>query len=390
MDSNIEDSRSKEYDQSELRGYDLCAGIGGFRVASKAARVDVDFTGYCEIDKYARQGYEHAYDVSGEHALHDLREVTREKKDAPLKTDPKTTSERRQRLRKSLPDFDIIFSGFPCQSHSLMGNRRGKNDPRGNIFFDIKEIIAAKQPEYFILENVRSIKSVNNGRLYEEIVSSLQSDLEYNLNVWTLNAADYGVPQTRRRVFFVGSRNHSIPESSPPEVDRSNRNYLTSWHALDRDVDRKYFLSDKILETILKDKHKGYNRKAEINLLTARPLCKTMHKMHRASQDNYYSEPFIHGSYNEDAGEVKMNQTAGDGIRRLTPRESYRLQGFPEPLIDDILNSGLSDTRLYMLAGNAVPPPLAKEVLDHALSSDSHDDHTRVRRSRQLSFRRGS
>jgi DNA (cytosine-5)-methyltransferase 1 len=126
-------------------------------------------------------------------------------------------------------------------------------------------------------------------------------------------------------------------------------------------------LSAKILETILKDQHKGYRRPALINRLTARPLTRTMHKMHRASQDNYYSDSFIQGTYDAVTDAVTMASIESDRIRRITPREALRIQGFTETAIDAALTTGVSDTQLYMQAGNAVPPPLVEAVLGHLI-----------------------
>ena len=107
--------------------------------------------------------------------------------------------------------------------------------------------------------------------------------------------------------------------------------------------------------------------KSEINQFIARPLCKTMHKMHRASQDNYYSDAFVNGSWSEEEGLIVEANVGGDRIRRITPREALRIQSFQEPLIERLLSTGLSDTRLYMAAGNAVPPKLVAAVLGSLL-----------------------
>jgi DNA (cytosine-5)-methyltransferase 1 len=356
-----------------MKAFDLCSGIGGFRIGTELSRIgdQVDFVAYSDMDPYANKGYESIFDTEGESVLGDIQKHTRLQDELALEGPLKPRKERATKINRALPDFDLLFAGFPCQPHSLMGNRKGTRDDRGNLFYDIAEIIAVKKPEYFILENVKAIVSVNNGLFYKEIIETLEKKLKYKLRVWSLNALDYGVPQIRRRVFFVGSKYKDLPVGPPAKVDISEAEYPTTWHLLERGVDEKYFLSDNILKTILKNEHKGYKRKAEINKLIARPLCKSMHKMHRASQDNYYSEDFIQGSYFELKLAVEPVKIDKPKIRKITPREAFRIQSFPERHIDDLLDCKMSDTRLYMMAGNAVPPKLIKAILDHVFVADS-------------------
>jgi len=373
-----------------MKAFDLCSGIGGFRIGTELSCLGsgVHFIAHSDMDPYANKGYAAIFDPRGTERIYsandphnmdpvrlsdpaaslslgDIQQYTRLPDEMDSEGPLATLEERTARIGQVLPDFDILFAGFPCQPHSLMGNRKGTSDHRGNLFYDIAEIIRVRQPGYFILENVKAILSVNNGLFYREIVDILENKLKYKLRVWSLNAQDYGVPQVRRRVFFVGSKEQELPAEPPPTVDIAGSEYPTTWHLLERGADEKYFLSENILKTILKSEHKGYKRKAEINQLIARPLCKSMHKMHRASQDNYYSEDFIQGLYHTRSLAVELLPVVNPKIRKITPREAFRIQSFPAVHIDRLLDAGLSDTRLYMLAGNAVPPRLVKAILDH-------------------------
>jgi len=237
-------------------------------------------------------------------------------------------------------------------------------DERGSLFLDIAEVLRAMRPKRFVLENVRAIKSVNGGQFYTHVLDVLQHDLGYNVRSWELNAADYGIPQVRRRLFIVGC-DGALPDTPPPTVPFSRRTYASTWHLLERSVDSKYYLSTRLLRTIMKHQHKGYKRKADINRLVARPLTRTMHKMHRASQDNYFSEDFIHGTYDEVLRVVHPARIPNPRIRRITPREALRIQSFSEKQIDRALETGVSDTQLYMQAGNAAPPFLVRAVVAH-------------------------
>lgn len=351
-----------------ITAFDLFAGIGGFRAGGLAAKkVQVTFAGSCENDVHSARTYRAMFDPRSEAHVEDLCSLTRRPGEGAIKSFLKSAA-RSQKIRDNLPAFTLLTAGFPCQPHSLMGNRQGVNDDRGSLFFDIAEVLKAVSPPHFILENVRAIKSVNDGRLYADMLRVLQDDLGYNLRVWELNAADYGAPQTRRRVFFVGSHG-PLPTVPPPTVSPQIRPYPSVWHLLERSVPEKYYLSERILLTILKDQHKGYRRKAEINRLIGRPLTRTMHKMHRASQDNYYSDAFINGQFDAATGSVSFAPHGEDRIRRITPREAFRIQTFPEELIERAVASGTSDTQLYMQAGNAVPPALVTAVIDHAFGS---------------------
>ena len=352
-----------------MRVLDLCSGIGGFRIGldlSNYCDSAIEYTCFSEIDKYATQGYKAMFGCKDEIELGDIQLHTRFPEELGLEGVLPNRRNRKKVIEERIPDIDMLFAGFPCQPHSLMGNRKGNSDARGNLFYDIYEVLKVKKPEYFVLENVKSLISVNDGKFYEEIVEILTKKLKYSIQVLVLNASEFGIPQTRRRIFFVGSKSKKLKNLNieGQKVSIENADYKSTWHLLEREVDPKYYLSEKILKTILKDQHKGYSRKAEINKLIARPVTKTMHKMHRASQDNYYSESFVKGEYEEDTKSVIPDPNSNGKIRRLTPKEALRIQSFPEEYIDNLINSGLSDTRLYMVAGNAVPPLMVKAVLN--------------------------
>jgi DNA (cytosine-5)-methyltransferase 1 len=351
----------------KLRAYDLFAGIGGFRAGAMEYSTSMfEFVGYCEMDKYSKLNYDGMFGSQKENYIANIHTVTRKYSgiDDPWNSYNKDTN---QYISDHIPAHDILFAGFPCQPHSLMGNRRGLYDTRGELFFDIAAVIRSIKPKYFILENVRSIRSVNDGQLMKQIEHVLEKELGYNVSYLLLDSKNYGVPQTRRRIYMVGTADLDQKIGIPQTVEAKDRKYLTTWHLLEREVEDKYYLSERILKTILKSVHKGYSRPAEINKLVARPLTKTMHKMHRASQDNYYSDPFIKGEYDEDSGVVSLNPNATSRIRRITPREAFRIQGFSEDLTNKALSVGLSDTRYYMHTGNAVSPNAVAKVLDELL-----------------------
>ena len=335
-----------------MKGFDLFSGIGGFHhAAHDLLGKDYETVAYCEIDPKARIAYEATLRGSSPKAFSDVNDITGEF-DKSSKTFGNSNH-----IKKILPDFDILFAGFPCQPFSSMGLRNGMEDPRGILFNHIEAILKIKKPRYFILENVRGIKTIDNGAVMKHIMGQLNL-LGYQTTSWMLNSENYGVPQTRRRIFFVGDLkggNVNINEETPPkEVPISKRRYKSIIDILEKEVDKKYFLSEKIKKTILSSGTGGWKSKPEINKDPARPLTYTMHKMHRASQDNYYDLNYLsNGSKNK--------------IRRITPYEALLIQGFKKNITKKILNLGLSDTQIYKLAGNAVTSTTARSVLSHIL-----------------------
>ena len=232
----------------------------------------------------------------------------------------------------------MLIGGFPCQPFSMMGEERGFEDARGTLFFRIAEILKYKieqneKPRVVVLENVRSLKTHNKGKTFKTILSILENDLGYKVFYDILNTADYGIPQTRNRTYIVCFANEAADFSFPEKMPLNS----TLQDLLETDVDDKYFLSDKILPTILSDGTGGYRAKSEIDLKIARPLCATMAKMHRACQDNYV--------------------TQNGRVRRLTPRECARLQGFNDEFVIPV-----SDSQAYKQFGNAVTVNVSRAV----------------------------
>ena len=195
------------------------------------------------------------------------------------------------------------------------------------------KIKRGKKPKAIILENVRSLKTHDQGRTYKEIHRILQDVLGYKVFCDILNSADYGVPQTRNRTYIICFDNQNAEYRFPEKQELD----LTLQDLLEPEVDDKYFLSDRILPTILSNGTGGYKAKSEIDLKVARPLCATMAKMHRACQDNYVTQK--------------------GRVRRLTPRECARLQGFEDSFVIPV-----SDCQAYKQFGNAVTVNVSKAI----------------------------
>lgn len=289
----------------------LFAGIGGLDTGFIENGYEVVWAN--DIDKYAAQTYQANY--SSPIILGDLNEINLDE----------------------IPSADIVIGGFPCQPFSSMGELKGFEDTRGTLFFRIVELIQNQierghKPKALVLENVRNLKYHDKGKTFKVIKKTLM-DLGYKVYDQVLNSSDYGVPQTRNRTFIVCFSNSETEFSYPEKTELT----LTLQDLLEHDVDKKYFLSDRILPTILSNGTGGYKAKSEIDLKIARPLCATMAKMHRACQDNYV--------------------TQNGRVRRLTPRECARLQGFSDDFIIPV-----SDTQAYKQFGNAVTANVSRAV----------------------------
>lgn len=245
-----------------------------------------------------------------------------------------------------------MIAGFPCQPFSMMGNKQGFVDERGTLFFTIERILAKHRPKIIVLENVRNLQTHDNGKTIKRMLNILEEKLNYKVHYKVLNTADFGVPQTRRRVFIIGFLKDEFGDKANkfdfPQPCELNKNVFD---LLDEEVDKKYFLSEKILPTIMSHGTKGYYSKSEINLSIAKPLTATMHKMHRANQDNYY-EDYKNRIKFKDSIERPISS-----IRRLTPNECRKLQGFP-----DNWSFVVSDTQLYRQFGNAVSVNVSESI----------------------------
>ena len=289
---------------------DMFCGIGGFHTA--AADLGMSCVFACDIDSEARRAYETNFGIV---PAGDITKI------AP----------------DEIPQHDILFAGFPCQPFSIIGAMRGFEDIRGNLFFDLAEIIEAKQPKAFLLENVRQLSTHHQGKTLKTIISIL-TQLGYQTDWKLLNALDFGLPQKRDRTIIVGFRDHSVPFNWPEPTGQ----LTTLEEVLEQDVSRSYFASENI-RLKRQEKHQS---SLELSI------------WHENKGGNVASHPF---SCALRAG-ASYNYLLVNGERRLTPREMLRLQGFPEWFY---LPGSYQQIRKQ--TGNAVPVPVARAVLEQML-----------------------
>ena len=306
------------YKQRHLHTVSLFSGAGGLDLGFLNAGFDIIWAN--DFDKYAVESYK--ANIGDHIKLGDINE-----------------------LLEDVPPHDVLLAGFPCQPFSMMGEQKGFEDKRGTLFFSIETLLKKHNTKIIVLENVKNLERHDGGKTFSRMKKILEEDLGYVLYYNVLNSVDYGVPQTRRRLFMVGFKKEFYEENKvkfdfPPDIIENNK---TVQELLDKEVDRRYFLSEKVKATVMATGTKNYVAKPEINLKIARPLCATMHKMHRASQDNYFTDDINRSKFEDDEKRPISN------IRMLTPNECRKLQGFPSDW-----KSVVSNLQLYRQFGNAV------------------------------------
>ena len=303
--------------ERKLRAIDLFAGIGGMRLGFEQLGFDVVYSN--DIDSYACQTYRANF---GEIDERDIRLV-----------DP-----------KSLPEFDVLLAGFPCQPFSMIGKRDGLKDPRGQLFNEVIRFLDVRKPQAFVLENVKNLLKHDKGETYKFIKSALESaGGGYTVYESILDTKNFGVPQHRERVYVVGIKNPHEEFKFPKKSIRPGKTRVKE--ILDKKVPDKYYLSQKYYSGLIahKKRHaeKGSGFGCELldpKGVTNTIVCGNMGRERNLIQDR----------------PVTINKW---GVRKLTERECARLQGFP-----DSFKIPVSSTQAYKQFGNAVSVPVAKEM----------------------------
>lgn len=303
---------------------DLFAGIGGFRIAMQNLGGKCVFSS--EIDRYAKKTYELNF---GEVPFGDITKIN----------------------EKDIPEHDILCGGFPCQAFSIAGKRKGFEETRGTLFFDIARIIKEKKPKAFFLENVKGFRNHDKGRTLETILATLREDLDYFVpEPEIMNAKDFGVPQNRERIFIVGFRkDQNINDFKYPEPIQKEVKFADIKE--EKTVSVKYYLSEKYKNTLVEHKKrhakKGNGFGFEIvddnqcaNAIVVGGMGRERNIVIDCRLTDFNPVTKIQGEVNKDYW------------RRMTPREWARLQGFPDNFLIKV-----SDAQAYKQFGNSVAIP---------------------------------
>lgn len=352
------------------------SGVGAFDQALRRLNIKHKTIFACDLDKYARQTYIENYGEP-QYFPEDVY-----KRDIPKES------------------LDIYMTSPPCQAFSLAGKRKGEEDKRGILFYNSHQFIKINKPRYFIFENVKGLLSDDKGRTFQRwldylgksingnpILFTHPESVNYHIYFKVLNSKDFGVPQNRERVFIIGIRDDEDNYFRFPKAEHLK---LKLKDVLQDDVDDKYYLSDKMINYISKDRNGNDN--LIINREIANTITCEIKKMQRSCQDNYIQ------TKNNQTVEIKVKQlnpslesngkqpyqqnriydvnginpalnsgqeTWGGNIlntnkiRRLTPRECFRLQDFPETF-----TWSCSDSQAYKQAGNSITVGVLAKIIN--------------------------
>jgi len=306
---------------------DLFAGIGGFRVALEKAGATCVFSS--EINKYALQVYKENFN---EDASGDITQIK----------------------GKDVPAHDILCAGFPCQAFSEFGQRKGFSDPRGTLFFEILRIAKHHKPKALLLENVLGLTYHNGGDTFETIKNSLDS-LGYTVYWQLVDASMFGLPQKRKRVFIVGIRKDIKKTFDFPVGATTNKGMKD---IVETNVDANHFLAEERYEHVLKQKAAGQCKLSHFVIGPdefAHTLLTSKYE-HNLVVDHSKPTGTFHNVKAKTAKAARINK---QHVRRLTPREYARLQGFP-----DSFKMPVSNKQAYRLYGNAVAVPVVEAIFE--------------------------
>lgn len=341
---------------TNYRIVDLFAGIGGFRLGFENTG---HFTNVFSIenDKFACLTYEANFN---ENPIGDITSLTD------------------KQIQDLVPDFDVLLAGFPCQAFSIAGHRKGFTEERGQLFFDVMRFLNIKEPQAFLLENVKGLLSHDKGETFKTILKYLQ-EAGYNVFYQVMNSKDYGLPQNRERVFIVGFKNKV--NFSFPEKIKLEKCVLD---ILEQEVDEKYFLSERYIECLKnhKERHSNKGNGFGFQILDTKGIANTL--MARSSGiernllkvgvfnkggqgDRIYSPLGLSACLSANGGGRGAKTglyLIEEKIRKLTPRECGRLQGFPESF-----KIPVSDTQSYKQFGNSVSVPVVEAIARNILKA---------------------
>ena len=314
---NLENNTATK--QKLFRTLDLFAGVGGIRLGFENAGFETVFAN--DFEKNCKLTYDLNFKKS-KLIVEDIRKIGID----------------------DLPEFDFLLGGFPCQAFSIAGYRKGFDDEnRGNLFFDVARILEARNPAGFLLENVKNLKGHDGGKTFKIIIQTLE-DLGYHVKTKVLNTMEYGnIPQNRERIYIVGFKNENYTDKF--EFPEPQKLKVKVTDLLEKNVPEKYYYDGKPLyarlKGFVKEEGKVYQWRRQYVRENKKGVCPTL------------TANMGMGGHNVPIIKDKK------GIRKLTPIECFRLQGFPKTFV---LPVNLADSALYKQAGNSVTVTVLEAV----------------------------
>lgn len=320
--NNINSTPFKNNNHARYKMIDLFAGIGGTRLGFQlTGQTKSVFSS--EWDKFSQKTY---FANFGDMPDGDITKID----------------------ERTIPNHDILVAGFPCQAFSQAGLKRGFEDTRGTLFFDVARIIRAKRPKMFLLENVKNLKTHGKGKTYKVIIKTLE-DLDYTVDSALFKAKDFGAPQNRERIYIVGYANEQFREETEFKFPVPPYPKTQLGDILESKVDDKYTISDKLWA--------GHQRRKSEHKAKGNGFGFTLFN----STSPYTNT--LSARYYKDGSEILIEQEKRNP-RKITPREAARLQGFPEEFIIPV-----SDTQAYKQFGNSVCVPVVQAIAEKMIET---------------------
>lgn len=348
----------------------LFSGIGGFELGIKNSKLKGEVVFSSEIDKHATAAYLSNFN------------------DNNLQGDITIIDE------KYIPDHNLLVGGFPCQSFSIAGKQKGFNDARGTLFFDVARILKEKKPKYFLLENVKNLVVHDDGNTFKTIINIL-NEIGYTIDFTVINSCEAGLPQNRERTYIIGiykgKKDKDNSDKRNSKIDNLKKNFeykgfdffnTLSFNnpqkyikdIIENNKEDKYLISNDAVEQYLIGYSVVENKKCETKIIKLfdlpREVWNDLERQRRVYSIYGISPTILARS---DTTKIYINTGKEKYIRKFTPRENFRLQGFDDDFIDNILKT-VSMTQQYKEAGNAVSPPVITGIINHLIDYMEEED----------------
>lgn len=322
------------------RAIDLFAGIGGIRKGfEQAFKEKIRFVYANDNDNQCCRTYRANFGTIDENDINDV-----------IKNMSK------------IPKHDVLLAGFPCQPFSIAGRKKGFEDKtKGTLFYTIAKILSIRRPEAFLLENVKHFKHHDSGRTWATVQDVLRNDLDYKIYDTVLNAKYFGVPQNRQRFFIAGFKEKTVAFDWPKQ--KRKRVKLSDY--LETSVEAKYYLGQKYLESLKKhrERHESLGHGFGYRVLDPETeIARTLVVGGMGKERNLVKNKPLPDCWKP--GDDPLKKKNNEGIRRLTPRECARLQGFSESF-----KIPVSDTQAYKQFANSVAVPVVRAIAEKMLIS---------------------
>ena len=367
---------------NNIKVVELFAGVGGFRegisTSCEKNKVQEEVVFVSEWDKFAQTSYEAIY---GEEPSGDITQLN----------------------EKEIPEHDILVGGFPCQPFSTSGLQKGFEDARGTLFLDIARIAHHKKPKVLFLENVKGLVGHDKGKTLDVIVKTL-NNIGYLVDYQVLNSKGYGVPHNRQRIFIIAVRNDLLKEEKwlvdkKNNVVNNGKKRQSSWAKQfnfnfpephddskrikdileEKIVDDKYFVAEekknRLLNSIKGNHGIGIDGRLTTMCVADKNISPNLDANYsfgiavsKVSKNQHIRAHIICDNNGVPVENYNPEMNGEYKLRRLTPLETWRLQGFKDENFFKAQNSGVSDSQLYKQAGNAVSAPVIERIFDEIIT----------------------